>query len=398
MATTIDELVISLSLDARNFNAQQHQAVNNLRKLEQQAATSGTNTERAAQKMVDGFSRVTKEILGVGAAILGVNGLKDLAVNLAQVAAATGRMAEALELDPEMLNKWQGFLRAVGNQDFGTTTASLGALSKAVQEFRLTQRGPLGGENLAWLARMGISPADIMAGTTSQAVNAILLKVGQNINSPANADVRSTVLDRLPGMTPTLVRGLERSPTQKMLDSYLTATAAQMASASRMMEAITELALALTKNLNTLLPDAEKPVVSIANKLAKGDVAGALTEADTTTGALATQGRKDLFEAIAGWLSHIPSPAAEFSRTHPGQPAPGQTYFPDPGPIGVPPAVLDTSTMPRTSRFPDGNRRGGNVTNNITANISAPKSDDPRMWADIWADRVKAAMATGGAH
>ncbi len=58
------------------------------------------------------------------------------------------------------------------------------------------------------------------------------------------------------------------------------------------------------------------------------------------------------------------------------------------------PTVLDTSTMPRTGRFPDGSRRGGNVThNNITANISAPKSDNPQAWADVWADRVGSVLA-----
>lgn len=398
--TTIDELVISLSLDARNFNAQQQQAVNSLRKFEQQATTTATNTERGAQKMVDGFSRVTKEVLGVGAAILGVNGLKDLAVNLTQVAGATERMAEAFEIDPEMLNKWQGFLQAVGNQDFGTTAASLGALSKAVQEFRLTQKGPLL-EAIPWLGRLGVSPSDIMTGSVSQAVNSMLLKIGGNVNRPENAGVRTELLSHLPGMTPTMMRGLERAPTQSTLDKYLTATTAQMQSASRMMEEIAELALALRKRLNTLLPEAEGPVtglVGAGKKIVAGDVSGGLKDANKILGQGAGQGRSDVEDALVSWLrSHnlIP-PEGTYG---PPKIAQKRTYFPDPGPIGVPPTPLDTSAMPRTQRFPDGRRSSGNVTtNHIQANISAPKSDNPQLWADIWADRVTAVMSQGGGH
>jgi hypothetical protein len=407
MAATIDELVISLALDASRFNAQQQQAVNALRKFEQQATTSGTNTERAAQKMVDGFSRVTKEILGVGAAILGVNGLKDLAVNLTTVAAATERMSQAFELDPEMLNKWQGFLQAVGNQDFGTTAASLGALSKAVQEFRLTQKGPLL-EAIPWLGRLGVSPADIMTGTVSQAVNSMLLKIGNNINRPENIGVRTELLSHLPGATPTMMRGLERAPTQAVLDKYLTATADQMRAASHMMEAITELAQALRRKLNALLPDAEEPVVSVATKLAKGDIIGAAKDVDEITGKMNARGAQQARQLISdqfqkgSWLDNFlmiggghHDPAAPTKRT----------YFPDPGPVGVPPTVLDTSTMPRTPRFPDGSRRtGGGNTINFTTNMNGVKTDNPQAWADAWADRVGsvfptlAPQITGGGH
>jgi hypothetical protein len=241
-----------------------------------------------------------------------------------------------------------------------------------------------------------------MTGSVSQAVNAMLLKIGANVNRPENAGVRTELLSHLPGMTPTMMRGLERAPTQATLDKYLTATAAQMQSASRMMEAITELAQALTKKLNALLPDAEKPVVSIANKLAAGDISGALTDADKIASEANARGKKQVEDFVSGqfekgsWLDNF----LMIGGGHRSPDAPTKrTFFPDPGPIGVPPAVLDTSTMPRTSRFPDGSRRGGNVTTtNITANISAPKSDDPRLWADIWADRVKAAMAQSGAH
>jgi len=402
MATTVlDELVVKIVLNGQEFQAQLNTADQGVKKFAQQTAQSATVAERGAQKMVDGFSRVTKEILGVGAAILGVNGLKDLAVNLTQVAAATERMSEAFEIDPEMLNKWQGFLRAVGNQDFGTTAASLGALSKAVQEFRLTQKGPLL-DAIPWLGRLGVSPADIMSGTVSQAVNSMLLKIGGNVNRPENAGVRTELLSHLPGMTPTMMRGLERAPTQATLDKYLTATAEQMHSASRMMEAITELALAMTKKLNAMLPDAEsavtlvpdivsgkQPILHPKSDLSKNPLTILMQELGLLPGTL-TSGGSDV---------HGPTSVIGRRRAAERNAVPPQTLFPDPGPLGVPPIPLDTSTMPQTNRFPDGSRRGGNVThNNITANISAPKSDDPRMWGDIWADRVKAAMATGGAH
>jgi hypothetical protein len=407
MATPIDELVIKIAMDATGFNVQMQQAGNTVQQFRQNVKVAATDAEKSASKMVDGFSRVTKEVLGVGAAILGVNGLKDLAVNLTTVAAATERMAQAFELDPEMLNKWQGFLQAVGNQDFGTTAASLGALSKAVQEFRLTQKGPLL-EAIPWLGRLGVSPADIMKGTVSQAVNSMLLKIGNNINRPENVGVRTELLSHLPGATPTLMRGLERVPTQAVLDKYLTATADQMQSASRMMEAITELAQALRRKLNALLPDAEKPVVSVAQKLAKGDISGAANDVNEITGRSGTRGQRQVEQFISGqfergsWLDNL----LMIGSGHHDPAAPAKrTFFPDPGPVGVPPAVLDTTTMPRTPRFPDGSRRGsGGNTINFTTNMNGVKTDNPQAWADAWADRVGsvfptlAPQITGGGH
>jgi hypothetical protein len=412
--TVIDELVISLSLNANNFNAQQQQAINTLKKFEQQATTTATNTERGAQKMVDGFSRVTKEVLGVGAAILGVNGLKDLAVNLTQVAAAGERMSEAFELDPEMLNKWQGFLQVVGNQDFGTTTASLTALAGAIQQYRATLKGPFADpETLGALNRLGITTGDLTApGKVSDIMNRMLLTIGQNINRPENTDLKAFLLNHVPGMTPTMMRGIERSPSQATLDKYLTATAAQMQSASRMMEEIAELALALRKKLNTLLPDAEG-AVSTFTGIATGKIPIVPPGANPS---------RNPFTILWEQLSPIPGVGSAESAlrdwwesgkaTHPstsvlGRQRGGFGNIPLPlenplhprssnGGIAVP---LDTSTMPRTDRFPDGRRSGGNVTNNnITANISAPKSDNPKLWADIWADRVIAVMAQGGSQ
>jgi hypothetical protein len=390
----IDELVISLSLNASNFNAQQQQAINTLKKFEQQATATATNTERGAQKMVDGFSRVTKEVLGVVAAILGVNGLKDLAVNLTTMAAATERMAGAFEIEPETLNKWQEFFKAIGQQDFSTTSSSLGALSKAIQEFRATQQGPLLAA-IPWLSKLHISPADIMAGTPSQALNTMLLKAGANINNPENKGIQAEILSHIPGMTPPMMESLKTAPTQKVLDSYLSATAEQMRSAAHMMKEIEDLARELRKKLNTYLPDADKVVTGVVGagkKLIQGDVVGAFEEGNKVTLPPYLETLRKLQGAIEKPILNM------FSAPHPDAPA-KRIFFPDPGPLGAPPTPLDTSTMPRTPRFPDGRRSGGNVTNNnITANISAPKSDDPQTWADRWADRVTAVMSQGGSH
>lgn len=394
MTTTLDELVIKIVLNGREFEAQLNTANQGVKKFSEQTAQSATVAERGAQKMVDGFSRVTKEVLGVGAAILGVNGLKDLAVNLTTMAAATERMAGAFEIEPETLNKWQEFFKAIGQQDFSTTSSSLGALSKAIQEFRATQQGPLLAA-IPWLSKLHISPADIMSGTPSQALNTMLLKAGANINNPENRGIQAEILSHIPGMTPPMMESLKTAPTQKVLDSYLSATAEQMRSAAHMMKEIEDLARELRKKLNTYLPDADKVVTGVVGagkKLIQGDVAGAFEEGNKVT-------LPPYLETLRRLQGAIEKPILNmFSAPHPDAPA-KRTFFPDPGPMGAPPTPLDTSTMPGTSRFPDGRRRSGNVTtNHIQANISAPKSDNPQLWADIWADRVTAVMSQGGGH
>jgi hypothetical protein len=76
--TVIDELVLSLSLDPTKFVKGQKESVAALQKMEEQAKKSGGETETAATKMAEGFERVTKEVLGLGAAFLGVPASKTL--------------------------------------------------------------------------------------------------------------------------------------------------------------------------------------------------------------------------------------------------------------------------------------------------------------------------------
>jgi gas vesicle protein len=388
MATTVDELVIKIAMDATGLNVQMQQAGKTIQQFRQNAAVAATDAEKSAQKMVDGFSRVTKEILGVGAAILGVNGLKDLAVNLTQVASATERMAQAFELDPEMLNKWQGFLEAVGKQDFGATSASLGTLTRALQEYRTTLRGPFA-EALPYLNRLGITGADLTApGRVSDILNSVLLKIGANVNRPENADAKAFLLGHLPGMTVPMMTALMTAPTQAVLDRYQTATKGQMEAAERIRQSFVEAAQEIRRTLNPFLEKQESAATLIPDIITgKQKIvppgAGRVNPISILMDELPSRTDTGLGGAIKPWLEWLQEPhASTFHRKNTGGIPLPMPRRPLPSESSVMVHPLDTSTMPTMPRH-TGYHRGGNVTtNNFTTNISGVKTNNPQAWAD----------------
>lgn len=135
MTTVVDELILKFSLDPKQFNQSQQQVINQLKKLEGTTKEVGSKVEDSAQRMVDGFSRVTKEVLGLGAAFLGVSGMKDLVVGTVQAAANLDLMTRAFNLSAEAMNRWQNVGRQF-NVSGDTTMAAITNIASLQQQLR----------------------------------------------------------------------------------------------------------------------------------------------------------------------------------------------------------------------------------------------------------------------
>lgn len=306
MATVVDELILKFSLDPTNFDKGQKKTVDSLRKLEEDARTAGKGVEDSGQKMVDAFGRVTREVLTLGAAFLGVSGLKELVVGTVTAGANLDVMSKALNANIEMMNRWQN----VGRQ-FGvaaeTTGAALANIITLQQQLREGKVGPdaLGLNSLFALA--GVTNQDLLGDT-----GALLEKIHKGtIAHPADA---AGLLSTTPFAA--LQPSLQTPDLNKRLEEGLTLTREQAKAAQDVRDEFVKLTELLEGRFNKALLDNIRPIkelIEAIRKVASGDFSGAQA-IDEKLGAQAHEG----LSGIGNWLWGFMTP---HNLAAPGTPA-----------------------------------------------------------------------------
>ncbi len=396
----IDELVIKLSLDPKGLISGVKIGDAEFKKLRESSKKAADDVESQASRMVQGFSQVTKELLGLGAVILGVGGLKDLAVKTTQAAAATGNFASVFGLNEEMLNKWEGAMRRFGISA-DTTRNSIGSLAVAIAELKAKGGGPMQEAILA-LSQMGITNPDL------DDINHLLLQINQAFAHPPpgmdKPGMEALIAKVTPGIFPML-RGLQAPDLADLLERSATATKEQMAAAQRITNDWVELALRLERIINRLLPESEGPSKKITGglgKIAEGDVLGGLRDLDTAVpspglGSFATGFNKGVMDRLSDIFS-LPSPGGAAPWT--------QLPFSPMMDHSVP--VSPYGGLPYSDALAGIERRGRQSTNqfispaqstddhslvvNATVNVTASPGADPRTFGGLVATSLKQAL------
>lgn len=305
----IDSLVVSLSLDPRQFNAAQKQSIDQLRKFEQEAKGAAAGVESSTQKMVGGFDRVTKEILGLGAALLGVNGIKDLIVSTTQATSALGINAKALGVSTQFLSQWQSAARLAG-VDAATSAASIGALVKSIANLQITGQGIR--EAFPQLAALGI--------TNVKDAGDLLKQLNEAFQKPQAPGVIAALADAIPGIA-GLLPLLQQTPAK--LNEYLSKAGGLTGGIEQQAKAAREVASAwdeaqqsIEKIAREFIKINELPLVSGAHAIVAalhGDTAG-LSKIDEQIGASAAKGR----EQVGSWIwDFLSGPKTIFGGTVP---------------------------------------------------------------------------------
>lgn len=140
MATLIDSLIVSLGLDAKDFEAGQKKAAEAFLKTRKAAQDDGKRVEQAAKGMSDGISGVTRRVLELYALFLGGKGLKEFVSGLVSGDAALGRFSANLGMSPQLVSGWQMAVERMG----GTGAAVAGTmerLGKALYDMRYNGKG-----------------------------------------------------------------------------------------------------------------------------------------------------------------------------------------------------------------------------------------------------------------
>ena len=305
----IDSLVVSLSLDPRQFNAAQKQSVDQLRKFEQEAKGAAAGVEASTQKMVGGFDRVTKEVLGLGAALLGVNGIKDLIVNTTQFTSALGINAKALGVTTSFLAQWQSAARLAG-VDAATTAASISALVTSIANFKLTGQGIR--QAFPQLAAIGLD----------QFKNAddLLRRLNVLFQKPQDEGIVKAISQAIPG-SEGLLPLLQLPPAKfnEFLAKAKELTAGideQAKSAREVASAWDEAQQSVEKLVRQLLKINETPLKSVAKgiiEIAKGNTVEGIKAIDAPEGGTDVMGH--VVTRILQHFNWLNSPAAAVSQT-----------------------------------------------------------------------------------
>lgn len=142
MTTVLDSFVLEFGLDHRQFSRDQRQVLDDLRRFEREAESTGTRAEAHGKKVVDVMSSFRREAVGALALFLGGKGIKQFIGDMTQLDAATGKSALTFNMSARELSAWQGAMEQSGGKA-ESMKATLGGLTQDMNRFMLTGQGTL---------------------------------------------------------------------------------------------------------------------------------------------------------------------------------------------------------------------------------------------------------------
>lgn len=137
MPDIVDAFVVSLGLDARNYQREIKNYRDDRKRLAEEDAKANRVTEDAQKRQVAGFRQMRNEAVGFLTVLAGANSLRGFAQNILEGDAATGRFAENMGIATERLGAWEEAVkRAGGTAQEGR--ALVGTMASAFQSLQLT--------------------------------------------------------------------------------------------------------------------------------------------------------------------------------------------------------------------------------------------------------------------
>lgn len=217
MPTTIDSLVVSLSLDASSFTKEQQAAMDQLRKFEEETRRSGARIEDHEKRTVSFFSSLKREAIAFAGIAIGGAAAKQFFDYVTNLDAGIGRLSKTMNMSARDLSAWQGAVKRIGGSP-EAISATLSAISTDVMR---TQQvggvaniqqilGSLGGGGFSIFGQNGrLKTADQMLLDAAEALD----------KSGLNPGERATRLGMIQGMNQDTLNLLMKSrpEIEKML-------------------------------------------------------------------------------------------------------------------------------------------------------------------------------------
>lgn len=210
MATVIDALVITLGLDPRDFTEGQKKAAGSIVDFSRQSGKAAKDVESHSKLVEASYRRVRNEVLALGAALLGVSGIKQLVQSLTTTDAAAGRLSANLNISTESLTRWQGVATRTGSSASDAASA-FSYLSSEAHKFAFTGQNSINQylESLNRLAQQHGGPLIDVNKPLEDQMLAIAenLKKMEELQGRAAAFNFGTMMGFTPDFVTTLLKG-----------------------------------------------------------------------------------------------------------------------------------------------------------------------------------------------
>ena len=138
MATVIDELIVTLGLDPKNFTQGQREAVDDAKKTQEQLEESAKRTEEANRRVGLSINDLRRTAVDMFAAFSGGKGVVDFVTGIVKADASVGRLGRSLGTSATEIAKWQAVSRLFGG-DAQSMAASFTTMTDAFTGFKLGQ-------------------------------------------------------------------------------------------------------------------------------------------------------------------------------------------------------------------------------------------------------------------
>lgn len=135
MGTVVDELILRLSLDPKNFTKGQKEAGAAFLKTRDDAIKSGKDIEAASNKVAASIQKMAREVIALFAVIAGSRSLADLITGLTTANAELGRFSANMAESPQRIAAWEAAAQRFGGT--GQATAeTIQRMGKALYDLR----------------------------------------------------------------------------------------------------------------------------------------------------------------------------------------------------------------------------------------------------------------------
>lgn len=131
MGTIIDELVVELKLDPKQFDQAQKDQVRKLREFEREHERHSKKLASDTGAVTQAFSLLQGRLLAIAGLFMGGMGITQFTEHITKLTVQTGLLAQSLGLSTSQITKWQGVGATVG--------AAPGEMAQAIASVRNAQ-------------------------------------------------------------------------------------------------------------------------------------------------------------------------------------------------------------------------------------------------------------------
>jgi len=131
MATVIDELIVELKLDPKQFDQASKDQVGKLRQFEREHERHSKKMAKDTDSLTQAFSLLQGRLLAIAGLFMSGMGISQFTEHITKLTVQTGMLAQSLGLSTTEITKWQGVGSTIG--------ASPGEMAQAIASVRNAQ-------------------------------------------------------------------------------------------------------------------------------------------------------------------------------------------------------------------------------------------------------------------